>query len=445
MAPLDRTIELARLIQSRMAECEALKDKALIEKRHLTGEEMIKFGTFMNDVDTYTGELELEKREASARERLNKPLTDAVRPPVDPHIDDLQAKYPGLPAKEKRFSSFGEQLQMVRRATDPSLGVDPRLYRAVVGLSEGTPSDGGFLLQQDYSADIRTRIYTTGMILPRVSRLPISANSNSTSIPVVKDDTEGSGIFGGIIAYWLSEGGTKTVTLPQWESMTLKLKKLAAVVPTTDELLADAVALEAFVRLGAGKALVKAAELAVIRGTGAGQPLGILNSGALVTVAIETGQLADTIVYENITKMWSRMAAESRPNAIWIINQSIEPQLYTMGITVGVGGSPVYTPAGGASGSPYGSLFGRPVVPCNYCSAIGDVGDIILVDFSEYLWIEKGGVQEASSIHVEFLTDQTYYRFVMRIDGQPAWKTVFTPTYGTTLTQSPFVTLAARP
>jgi HK97 family phage major capsid protein len=227
--------------------------------------------------------------------------------------------------------------------------------------------------------------------------------------------------------------------------MTLKLKKLAAVVPTTDELLADAVALEAFVRLGAGKALVKAAELAIIRGTGAGQPLGILNSGALVTVVIETGQLADTIVYENITKMWSRMSAESRPNAIWLINQSIEPQLYTMGITVGVGGSPVYTPAGGASGSPYGSLFGRPVVPCNYCSAIGDVGDIILVDFSEYLWIEKGGVQEASSIHVEFLTDQTYYRFVMRIDGQPAWKTVFTPTYGATLTQSPFVTLAARP
>jgi HK97 family phage major capsid protein len=287
-------------------------------------------------------------------------------------------------------------------------------------------------------------MFSTGQILPRLTRLPIGANSNSITIPAAADDTESAGIFGGIIAYWLAEAGTKTTSSPKFREMTLKLKKLAAVVPTTDELLADKTALEAFVRIGSNRALVKEAEKQVVRGTGAGQPLGILNSGCLVTVAAETGQLADTVVYENITNMWSRMYADSRAGAIWLINQSIEPQLFTMGITVGVGGSPVYQPPGGASAAPYGALFGRPVIPCNYCSKLGDVGDIILADFGEYLWVEKGGIQEASSIHYAFITDETYYRFVMRCDGQPAWSKVFTPEQATTATQSPFVTLAAR-
>ena len=72
------------------------------------------------------------------------------------------------------------------------------------------------------------------------------------------------------------------------------------------------------------------------------------------------------------------------------------------------------------------------------------MGDIILADFGEYLWIEKGGVQEATSIHYAFITDETYYRFVMRCDGQPAWSKVYTPEQATASTQSPFVTLAAR-
>jgi HK97 family phage major capsid protein len=442
MAELDRAIELAKLVHSRMSECAAMKTKAQAENRHLTPEEMVKFTSLMDDVETYTAELELEKREAAMKERINKPTSSNI-PKPDLTIDELQAKYPGLPSKEHRFEDFGHQLQAVARAADPSRGTDHRLYRAA-GMSEGVPSDGGFLVQTDYSTQVRTKMFSTGQILSRVMRLPVGANSNGLTIPVAADDLESSGIFGGIKAYWLAEAGTKSETLPKLKEMTLKLKKLAALVPTTDELLGDAVALEGWIRIGANKALVKEAEKQIIRGTGAGQPLGILNSGALVTVAKETGQLADTIVYENITKMWSRLYADSRLNAIWLINQSIEPQLFGMGITVGVGGSPVYMPPGGASASPYGTLFGRPVIPSGHCSKLGDVGDILLVDLSEYLLIEKGGIQEASSIHVYFVTDQTLFRFVMRVDGQPAWSTYFTPEQATTATQSPFVTLAAR-
>jgi HK97 family phage major capsid protein len=440
---LDRTIELTKLIQSRLAECDSMKKKAQGEERHLNEDERKRFGEFMDDVATYTEELELEKREASVRERLAKPMKDGTRPDIKPQLDELQVRFPGLPGRDERFASFGDALVAARNAADPARGVDRKL-RAPAGMSEGTPSDGGFLLQMDYAADIKTRMFSTGQILPRLTRLPIGSNSNSITIPAAADDTESAGVFGGIVAYWLSESGTKQTSSPKFREMILKLKKMAVVVPTTDELLNDKVTLEAFIRTGSNLALVKEAEKQVIRGVGAGQPLGVLNSGALVTVTAETGQLADTVVYANIVNMWSRMYADSRTNAVWLINQSIEPQLYTMGITVGVGGSPVYMPPGGASAAPYGSLFGRPVIPCNHCSKLGDVGDIILADFGEYLWIEKGGVQEATSIHYAFITDETYYRFVLRCDGQPAWSKVFTPEQATTATQSPFVTLAAR-
>jgi len=443
MASLDRTIELTKLIQSRMAECEAMKNKAQDENRHLNEEERKRFGEFMTDVSVYTEELELEKKEAAVRERLARPMSDGVRPNVDPAKDELQERFPGLPAKEDRFATFGDALVAVRNAANPSMGVDRKL-RAPAGMSEGQPADGGFLLQMDYASEIKKRMFSTGQILPRLTRLPVGSNSNSITIPAAADDTESAGVFGGIIAYWLAEAGNKATSAPHFREMVLKLKKMAVVVPTTDELLNDKVTLEAFIRTGSNLALVKEAEKQVIRGVGAGQPLGILNSGCLVTVSAETGQLADTVVYENIVNMWSRLFADSRPNAVWLINQSIEPQLYTMGISVGVGGSPVYMPPGGASAAPYGTLFGRPVIPCNHCSKLGDVGDIILADFGEYLWIEKGGVQEATSIHYAFITDETYYRFVMRCDGQPAWSKVFTPEQATTATQSPFVTLAAR-
>lgn len=441
---LKRVQELQKLIDSRKSEISVIRSKADAENRQCNPEEAAKISGFISDLEGFQTNLELCKREAAVDDKLRSPSSSAIRPDVSPHLDELQAQFPGLPAREHRFGSLGDQLVCVARAADRSRGVDRRLMRAPAGMNEMSPSDGGFAVQMDFASGIKTRMFSTGQILQRVSRLPISANSNSISIPVADEDTESAGIFGGIVAGLLGEAGGITPSLAKLKEKTLKLKKLGVLVPTTEELLADAVALEAFIRLGGNRALVKAAEKYIIRGIGGGQPVGILNSGALVTVGREIGQLPDTIVYENIKNMWSRGYADSRPNMIWLINQSIEPQLYGMGITVGLGGSPVYMPPGGTSSSPYGTLFGRPVIPSVHCSKLGDVGDILLIDPAEYLVIEKGGIQEAISVEYGFASGETYYRFIMRFDGQPMWDKVFTPEQATTATQSPFVTLEAR-
>ena len=99
--------------------------------------------------------------------------------------------------------------------------------------------------------------------------------------------------------------------------------------------------------------------------------------------------------------MWSRMWGRSRQNAVWFINQDVEPQLYALSQIIGTAGVQVYLPANGISGQPYGTLFGRPVIPVEYAATLGTEGDITLCDFSQYVLADKGGVQSASSMHVD--------------------------------------------
>jgi len=345
---------------------------------------------------------------------------------------------------DQPWESLGQQLIAVKNfAMSGGLRADPRL-KAPTGLSEGQPSEGGFLVQTDYATSLLEKVYADSSVVSRVTRMPISANSNSIKIPAVSESSRADGSrFGGIRAYWLNEAGTKTPSQPAFEQVALELKKLIGLCYATDELLQDAPALESWVKMAFAKEFDFKITDAILNGDGAGKPLGIENAPCTLSVSAETSQAADTILFENIIKMWARLYAPCRPNAVWLISQDIEPQLFSMAMAVGTGGVPVYMPAGGISGAPYGTLMGRPVLPIEQCDNLGDVGDIILADLSQYIMIDKGGVQQASSIHVNFTTDETAFRFVYRVDGQPWWRSALTPFNGGN-TQSPFINLAAR-
>lgn len=312
------------------------------------------------------------------------------------------------------------------------------------GLNEGIGSQGGFLVDTDRQGGILARVYDVGNVLQRVSMYPVGANSNGMTFNAENETSRADGSRrGGIQAYWLAEGGVKTDSKPAFRQIELKLKKVAALVYATDELLQDATALEAYIMRNLPEELNFKVEDAIFNGTGVGMPLGILASGALVTVGAEVGQAADTVIAENIMNMWSRLWVRSMPRAAWYINQDVYPQLWQLSLAVGTGGTALYQPPGGLSVAPYGTLMGRPVYPVEYCDTVGDLGDILLADMSEYLAIEKGGIQSASSIHVQFVYDETVYRFVYRIDGEPAWNSALTPKNSTN-TVSPFVVLEAR-
>jgi HK97 family phage major capsid protein len=165
-----------------------------------------------------------------------------------------------------------------------------------------------------------------------------------------------------------------------------------------------------------------------------------LQAPALVSQAKESGQAANTIQYENIVKMYARAWGS---DFIWIGNQEIFPQLATMSLAVGTGGAPVWMPANRAAGMPYQTLMGYPLIFVEQAAALGTVGDLILADMSQYRLVDKGGVQSAMSIHVEFVADEIVFRWLTRVDGQPLWNSALTPYKGSN-TRSPFVALATR-
>lgn len=379
-------------------------------------------------------------------ERVAKELDAPSSPPVtrpSPRIDLVENR------DKDRFHSFGQQLAAVMRAGIPGGTVDPRLFNitnAASGLAESVQADGGFLVQQDFTSTLLQDVFTTGVLASRCRRIPISGNANSIKINGVDETSRASTRYGGILGYWLDEAAEKQKSKPTFRQIQLNLHKLVGLCYATDELLADASALEAFIRQAFVGEFGFLLDDAIVNGDGVGKPLGVLASGCLVSVAKETGQLADTVVAENIVKMYSRRFAQQTGNYAWFYNQNVEPQLATMSLAVGTGGIPVYMPPGGLSNSPYARIMGLPAIAIEQAATLGDQGDIMLCNFADgYIIAEKGGVQADMSIHVRFVYDESVFRFVMRIDGQPVRASALTPYKGGSgSTQSHFITLDAR-
>lgn len=317
--------------------------------------------------------------------------------------------------------------------------------KAISGMSELVPADGGLLVGTDRDpTTIMSRIYSTGQLLARIPTITISATSNGMSLFADAETSRKTGSRrGGVRGYWESEAAEKTDSHPTLREITFKLNKLIALVYMTDELLADTTALESYVMQVVPDELRFLAENSVIRGTGTGQPDGVVGHDGTVEIDAEDGQAAATLLAENVINMWSRRWAGAL-DYVWLINQDALPQLIQMSLAVGTGGQLVYMPPGGLSAAPYATLNGRPLLELEYCSTLGTVGDIILFSPSGFQMIDKGGIQTASSIHVRFIFDEQAFRWVMRLDGKPLHEQPLTPFQGTN-TQSQFVTLATRP
>jgi predicted phage gp36 major capsid-like protein len=280
------------------------------------------------------------------------------------------------------FRSFGDFAVAVRHAAVRGGQVDNRLIRnaATTAVTQESVGTDGGFA---VPPDYRAAITTRLFDQDSLlSRCDVQqTSSNSYTAPV--DETTPWGT-NGIKAYWESEAASITQSKPKLGEVNLRQHKLAA----------------------------------------------------LVAQAAEAAQTADTINARNVVKMLSRLPVRSRANAVWLIHPDAEPQLPLMTLA----NQPVYLPPGGLSDAP----FGRPVIPHQVCATVGDLGDIMLVDFSQYLAVRKAaGVVAQTSIHLWFDQDLTAFKFTFGLAGQPWWAAAQMPRSGAN-TQSPYVTLAAR-
>lgn len=352
------------------------------------------------------------------------------------------------------FGTFGAFALAVQRAMTPGMeqvAADmPKLnyLAAATGMQAAIGSQGGFLLPQTFNLAIWDGMHKDpDNLMTMCDRYTVEGESLTFNANAETSRATGSR-FGGIQAYWLHEAAQKDHSKPKFRQVKLEPKELAILIYVTDKLLrGSGIALSQYLTKAATEEIAFMVSDAIINGTGAGQPLGILNSGAIVSQAKQATQNVGsaTVVTENIVKMWSRCDARARRNAVWFINQDVEPQLDTMTVNVGTGGSVVYLPAGGLSGAPYDKLKNRDVRPIEYCATVGTVGDIILANLKYYCLGTKGGIMSDMSIHLRFDYNETCFRFVFEVDGQPWMASPITPYKGgATKTRSAFVSLATR-
>lgn len=407
----------------------------------------------MKGIQTAAGEGLLSEEQTAQFEALNTEVTglnseiDRVKAMLDLErgagavviTDPSTLQTPGQQgAQDLRhgFRSLGEFAAVAFQAQMHGLRDDRLAIGAAASTyaNESSLADGGYLVPPEFSAEVWRHSLDEDAFVPLTANSPIQGNTMSYP----KDETTPWG-SDGVRAYWEAEASQATATKPKGTVNTLRLNKLFALIPVTDELQQDAMALGGYIADKASESIRWKSNLSIFNGTGVGQPEGLFRSGARVDVAKESGQAADTVVATNVAKMFARQI--NVRNAVWLINPSVLPQLIVMTI----GNQPIWTPPSeGMKGLPMGMLLGRPIISTQQAMGVGDVGDIGLVNFKYVRSITKaGGIETATSMHLYFDQGLNAFRFTFRLDAKPTITAAVTPANGND-TLSPFVFLAER-
>lgn len=343
------------------------------------------------------------------------------------------------------FRNLAEFAVAVRNAQG-GLGMDQRLNSITEGGERGAApanfqqnqggAGEGWLVPSDFRQAIWELAFDGPDLLSMVTPEPTSSNS----VKIAKDESTPWGASG-VQAYWRAEGTQMLASKAAATGTTVELHELFAFVLATSEVLEDAARLQDRLTRQAARAIGWKASDAIAWGDGNGKPLGFMNSGALVTVAKETGQAAASLAVKNILKMNARLLRNGgRP--VFLANSDIDPELGALTI----GNVPAFLPNNQPLSSPWeGYIRGKPLLYNEHFKSLGQLGDIVLADLSGYYAATKqgGGIDFAASIHLFFDYNIQAFRWTFRFGGQPFLSAPVSPANGAN-TKSHFVTLEGR-
>lgn len=408
-------------------------------------------------IEEKMGELINEQVDSYLKDQLQEQLNDAIAKINPPQTEEEKAV--NNVKKEKRFKTFGEYLNAIYmarhygkldkrlvyldsegRISKPELTLSDRQEKV---MTEGTDSAGGFLVFEEFIAQI-LQVGLEASVIRSHGPMVIPMKSDTINIPRVDDTSHASSVYGGVVAYWTEEAGTKTATDMKWGNTKLTAHELSGYTVASNALLADsAIALEPYLKRVFGEAWSFFEDDAFINGNGTGQPLGILNAPVTISPYRNT---TSHVYFEDLVTLYTRMLPRSRGKAIWLVNHEVLPELIQMGAGSAAPASGhqlvwISKDMGATKGIP-GTIFGRPFFVTEKMQALGTAGDIGFFDLSYYLIGDRQALTIDASTHVYFTSNKTAWRFVLRCDGQPWLESAITPEHGSN-TLSPFVILSA--
>lgn len=344
---------------------------------------------------------------------------------------------------KRGFASHTEQLVAIME-TGRTGRVDPRLVPlATAGSDEAgghTDPHGGFLLAPAFAPQILSVPAEVDPTAGRVTPIPMTNSRVVFNARVDKNHT--TSVSGGLTVSRTPETKAATASRTEFEQVELVAHDLVGAAFATNRILRESPAsFMALMQAGFGDEFAAKKLDERLNGTGAGEFAGVISDAATIVVSKETGQAADTIVFDNVNKMMARCWRYG--SAIWLVNHDCLPQVTTLYMPIGTSGERISIYQPGNEDAPFGTLLGRPIFPTEFCRKLGDKGDLVLGNWSQYLEGNYGQMEEAQSIHVRFLEREQAFLFVQMNDAKPWWRSALTPKYSTS-TLSPFVVLEAR-
>lgn len=333
--------------------------------------------------------------------------------------------------KEKIFPTLGDFVKSV-------IHKDAKLmeYREKV-LSMGSDPQGGYLVPEEFRADLLRVASEDGIVRPLATVLPASGEHPDTAINIPVLNQAGASekdFFSGVWFTWSEEGADKTNKEISIDSVKLEPHEYNAYAVLTDKLIRNTGAIETYVRQVYSRAQVAFEDYYFLRGTGVGQPLGVINSPAYITVTRNT---ALTVNWTDIQGILSQILPGCNP--IWIISRTLLGAV--MGLADAAGNS-IFIQGDATKGIP-DRLAGYPIRWTFRVPAAGNQGDITLADLSYYLIKDGYGPAFDFSKHVYFLKNQSVLKMFANVDGQPWLNGTITAEDGATEV-SPFVGLTTK-
>lgn len=411
--------------------------KSIVASGEPTQEDLAKVGKMVEEAKALQNRANLLKELEESKELIIPQIEEKNVPEGGRAIPPSQFKRWG----EFLFKTWENQHPNFRGQRDPRLSFfsddEPKSHDKK-DMSGATGAGGGFLIPAEFQAQLMALTAERAIVRPRATVIPM--RRRQLDIPVVDQTDTGTTtddphMFGGLHFYWAEEASAKTESDAKFRQISLVAHKLIGYTRASDELLDDsAIGLEAFFQgpLGFAGGVAWMEDYAFLRGTGAGQPLGVINAGATI---VHPRNVVNQVNLVDIINLVAHFLPGGR--GLWVASQSVLPSIYQLNGPA-ANASYVWIP-NARDGAP-GTLFGYPLVFSEKPPLLGQQGDIGLYDFAYYLVGDRQATTVESTKFDRWQYDQTSWRVVHRVDGQPWLSTWYTANDGST-TVSPFVIL----
>lgn len=264
--------------------------------------------------------------EEGLKSLIQKGVKNEVAAKVDALADELVKAFMSK-AKKQRAKGIDKGVQF----KDKSQNETRQFMKALIGKDDKTLLEmhkktttynyddggarGGYLVPDELRAEIlRIAEKQYGLCRREMRYLPFSGPGNSRTIPTVASS---------VSVYWTDEAAAKTSSNPTFGLVTQTLKKLACIVPFTEELLEDsAVNITQLVAELVAEAIAKEEDTQFLYGTGSPWT-GVLNNGSVGSVALGTAVGVSGVSIEKLIDMQDEMSSGALVGAKYYMNRQI--------------------------------------------------------------------------------------------------------------------------